>query len=68
MCAITGLIDLNLTSSESILKNMTDTMIHRGPDGGNQILLEENSFQMGFGHRRLSIIDQIGRASCRERV
>lgn len=63
MCAITGLIDLNLTSSESILKKMTDTMIHRGPDGGNQILLEENSFQMGFGHRRLSIIDLSEHAS-----
>src|SRR5690554_1830469 len=63
MCAITGLIDLNQKSSELILKNMTDTMIHRGPDGGNQILLEENSFQMGFGHRRLSIIDLSEHAS-----
>jgi asparagine synthase (glutamine-hydrolysing) len=63
MCAITGLIDLNQTSSEGILKNMTDTMIHRGPDGGDQKLFEESNFQLGFGHRRLSIIDLSEHAS-----
>ena len=63
MCAITGLIDLNQTSSALILKNMTDTMIHRGPDGADQVLFEEKNFQLGFGHRRLSIIDLSEHAS-----
>ena len=35
-----------------ILKNMTDSIAHRGPDGEGH-WIEGN----GFGHRRLSIID-----------
>lgn len=57
MCAITGLIDFNRQSSELILNQMTDSMIHRGPDGGKAVLLEKEQFQVGFGHRRLAIID-----------
>lgn len=57
MCAITGLFDSGNTSSEAILKNMTDTMIHRGPDGGKQVFFSNNDVQIGLGHRRLSIID-----------
>jgi len=30
---------------------------HRGPDGGNALLLESETASVGLGHRRLSVID-----------
>jgi len=36
---------------------MTDTMVHRGPDGSDYFLHNDENFQLGFGHRRLSIIE-----------
>lgn len=57
MCGITGFIDFRKNSSEQILKAMNDTQFHRGPDGGNIWLQTSDNYQIGFGHRRLSIID-----------
>lgn len=57
MCGISGFVDFNKNSSESILIKMTDTLIHRGPDGSGAELIENDFAQIGFGHRRLSIID-----------
>lgn len=57
MCAINGFIDFSKSSSESILLQMTDTMIHRGPDGGKIEFFNKENYQLGFGHRRLAIID-----------
>lgn len=58
MCGIVGAIVLpgsEFTITENYLTKMRDTMIHRGPDGaGNWI---GNDGRIGFGHRRLSIID-----------
>lgn len=54
MCGITGLINLNGEPvSLAILKKMTDSIAHRGPDGEGQ-WVEGN---VGLGHRRLAIID-----------
>jgi asparagine synthase (glutamine-hydrolysing) len=54
MCGITGIINRNNTGiSESQIKNMTDIISHRGPDGEGY-LIEKN---FALGHRRLSIID-----------
>lgn len=54
MCGIAGYIDLhNKPSSSHIIKMMTDSLIHRGPDGEGQ-WCEDN---VAIGHRRLSIID-----------
>ena len=41
------------------LVRLTDLMSHRGPDGSGYWLREtsDERFQIGFGHRRLSIID-----------
>jgi len=55
MCGIAGFYHLerDKTSRPDLLKRMTDTLIHRGPDG-------EGYFQEGqvaLGHRRLAIID-----------
>jgi asparagine synthase (glutamine-hydrolysing) len=54
MCGITGILNLNRNSvSISTLKKMTDIIRHRGPDGEG-IWTDK---YIGFGHRRLSIID-----------
>ena len=54
MCGIAGLVNLNGRAvSPEILKNMTDAIIHRGPDGEGY-WFEGN---VGLGHRRLAIID-----------
>lgn len=57
MCGIAGFVDFNRTSSDEVLKAMTDVQKHRGPDGEGQHLLQTDSAQIGLGHRRLSIID-----------
>ena len=57
MCGITGFIDFKKTSHEDILRKMSDTLYHRGPDGSGTLFLEEQNAQIGFGHRRLAIID-----------
>ena len=58
MCGITGILTFssaNWPVDKSMLVKMRDTMIHRGPDGAG-IWLNETS-TIGFGHRRLAIID-----------
>jgi asparagine synthase (glutamine-hydrolysing) len=54
MCGIVGLVDLaGEPVSPAILKRMTDSIAHRGPDGEGQWI----EGPVGLGHRRLSIID-----------
>ncbi|MFZ4785016.1 MAG: asparagine synthase (glutamine-hydrolyzing) [Flavobacteriales bacterium] len=54
MCGITGIIhwqsEINISD---VISNMNDAIAHRGPD--NAGIYTERS--LGFGHRRLSIID-----------
>lgn len=57
MCGITGLVDLRHQSNLVTLKNMTDVLFHRGPDDGGYFFEDYESFQVGLGHRRLSILD-----------
>lgn len=57
MCGIAGFIDFHKTSSVEVLKNMTDTLVHRGPDGSGYELFQSPQASIGFGHRRLAIID-----------
>jgi asparagine synthase (glutamine-hydrolysing) len=57
MCGITGFIDFNNNSSEMMLGIMTQTLRHRGPDGQGVYYQQKKDFQIGLGHRRLSIID-----------
>ncbi len=55
MCGITGIFDTRGTSSiaQAQLQRMNDSQWHRGPDEGS-LHIEPG---LGFGHRRLSIID-----------
>lgn len=57
MCGISGFIDFNNNSSLDVLRQMTDTLFHRGPDGSDYNFFQSNNCQIGLGHRRLSIID-----------
>lgn len=58
MCGITGLVDLRgeRAVNESLLRGMNGALFHRGPDGDG-FHIEPG---VGFGHRRLSIIDLEG--------
>ena len=57
MCGIVGIIDLVSEQEESILQRMRDALVHRGPDAAGLYLHRFNNKFLGFGHRRLSIID-----------
>jgi len=57
MCGIAGFIDLKKQTSQIILEKMTNTLEHRGPDGFGYKIINNDIAQIGFGHRRLSIID-----------
>ena len=54
MCGVCGVVDFSKESiNPKVLKSMTDAISHRGPDGEGFFTFEN----MGFGHRRLAIID-----------
>ena len=54
MCGIAGLLSLRGKAiSPAILQGMTDAIAHRGPDGEGHWI----EGGVGFGHRRLAIID-----------
>ncbi|MCW3078454.1 MAG: hypothetical protein JWO32_3063 [Bacteroidetes bacterium] len=56
MCGIAGIISLErFTDLRESLQKMTDAISHRGPDGEGCWISESNN--LGFAHRRLSIID-----------
>ncbi len=55
MCGITGYINLKETVSPEVIRQMTDALIHRGPDGGD-IYISGNG-KYALGHRRLSFLD-----------
>jgi len=58
MCGICGVFDLKDRSGidVSVIKRMTSTLIHRGPDGENHFV----DGNLGLGFTRLSIIDLEG--------
>ncbi|MBT7266192.1 MAG: asparagine synthase (glutamine-hydrolyzing) [Rhodospirillaceae bacterium] len=58
MCGITGILSFSPETwpvDEATLITMRDTMIHRGPDGAG--VWRNGTAGIGFGHRRLAIID-----------
>jgi asparagine synthase (glutamine-hydrolysing) len=59
MCGIVGVFSTNgmQVISEDQLITMRDEMVSRGPDDAGILLIHENEMFLGFGHRRLSIID-----------
>jgi asparagine synthase (glutamine-hydrolysing) len=57
MCGITGFVDFKKETSVSILNDMTNAMVHRGPDDAGYEIYESGNATIGFGQRRLSILD-----------
>jgi asparagine synthase (glutamine-hydrolysing) len=60
MCGIFGwVLGAAKHQDRKTLISLADLMFHRGPDGSGYWLQEtsDERFQIGFGHRRLSIID-----------
>jgi asparagine synthase (glutamine-hydrolysing) len=57
MCGISGFADFNKTTTAGVLEQMNRSMTHRGPDGEGYAFFETGEASLGFGHRRLSIID-----------
>jgi asparagine synthase (glutamine-hydrolysing) len=54
MCGLVGVVNIsNRPASETIIKQMNDSIVHRGPDAEG-VFVHDN---IGLGHRRLSIID-----------
>jgi asparagine synthase (glutamine-hydrolysing) len=58
MCGICGIAYPNRPVEPAALQRMRESLSHRGPDGAGQELFGN----VGFGHRRLSIIDLAGGA------
>src|SRR5919109_1418571 len=58
MCGIAGIVDPALPADElrRVLPRMTDSVVHRGPDGEGFFVAPG----VGLGMRRLSIIDVAG--------
>ena len=50
-------IDLGEHNPSSVLSDMIYAIRHRGPDGSGAEFVSDSLAQVGFGHRRLSIID-----------
>ena len=57
MCGIAGFADFKKNSTVELLRSMTDAMLHRGPDDGGHEVYEAPQALIGFGQRRLSILD-----------
>jgi asparagine synthase (glutamine-hydrolysing) len=58
VCGITGVFEFGATERPvdgKVLERMRDTLVHRGPDDGGVWISSDR--RVGFGHRRLSIID-----------
>lgn len=57
MCGITGFCDFNKRLTRENLHLANETLHHRGPDSGDTVILDAGTANIGFGHRRLSIMD-----------
>ena len=57
MCGIVGFIDFNKKLGPSDLKRMVQIIAHRGPDDSGLFFSELREANIGFGHRRLSILE-----------
>jgi asparagine synthase (glutamine-hydrolysing) len=55
MCGIAGYFSVRADVQENVLKNMTKSLLHRGPD--HQGIWIDKDSKIGFAHARLSILD-----------
>ncbi len=57
MCGITGFCDFSRKLTRDHLQAANEALHHRGPDSGDIALFDASTANIGFGHRRLSIMD-----------
>lgn len=57
MCGIVGVVEFKNSIRENDLKEMTQTLTHRGPNDTGIDIYNNNYCSIGFGQTRLSIID-----------
>jgi asparagine synthase (glutamine-hydrolysing) len=57
MCGITGFADFTSSVQKEVLVKMAGALQHRGPDDAGIELIETSKATVGFGFRRLSILD-----------
>jgi asparagine synthase (glutamine-hydrolysing) len=57
MCGIAGYVDHRSITPDGTAQLMSETLHHRGPDGGDSEEFHLGNVKIGLGHRRLSIID-----------
>lgn len=57
MCGFAGFIEPRKKSGFDVLKAMSDSLQHRGPDDSGNEIIEHTYASIGLGFRRLSIID-----------
>jgi asparagine synthase (glutamine-hydrolyzing) len=59
MCGIVGILAFKSSIPVGVLERATDSLAHRGPDDSGTVVLKQANPEMeiGFGHRRLAIID-----------
>ncbi|HWB61920.1 MAG TPA: asparagine synthase (glutamine-hydrolyzing) [Chitinophagales bacterium] len=57
MCGIAGFIDFNKNTGKDVLVRMADSLLHRGPDDSGYEMPASPHAAIGFGFRRLAIID-----------
>ena len=57
MCGIAGFVDFKKASDLELLRKMADAVIYRGPDDSGYEVINCQQADVGFGFRRLSIID-----------
>jgi asparagine synthase (glutamine-hydrolysing) len=55
MCGITGYIDLKHKVNSEVIYRMTETLVHRGPEGSGVYISDDEV--VSLGHRRLSFLD-----------
>src|SRR5208283_3693920 len=55
MCGIAGVVAREDGRAEEIVRQMTGSLRHRGPDG--QGLFTDRGANLALGHRRLAILD-----------
>ena len=57
MCGLAGFIDYSKQDDLEVVKLMANSLVHRGPDDSGYEFIQHNHAHVGFGFRRLSIID-----------
>jgi len=57
MCGICGFVDYKNRAQKDLIKNMSESLRHRGPDDMGYELYSKDNFSLGLGHVRLSILD-----------